>query len=158
MDASSYDQIKADAISFLKENFVMELATASDNKPAVAPVVYLIDEAFNFYFVTYRASRKAQNLIQNPQCSFTIWQFLQKSIQADGTAQVVEDEAKKEWVMDAFADTTTRYTDFWAPIFRIKGGDYCIFKITPTHMSILDLTRSTIRQEESPRTDIKLWI
>jgi len=155
-DTTSYEKIKSETISFLKDNFVMEIATARDNKPAVSPVVYVIDDDLNFYFVTYRMSYKAQNLINNPQCSFTIWQFLKMSVQADGMASVVEDETKKAWVIEAFADAATKDPNFWAPIFRIKKGDYCVFKITPTWMRVLDLTHNTIRQEESPFTDIKL--
>lgn len=151
-----YEKIKNDTISFLKENLVMELATCRDNKPAVSPVIYVIDEDLNFYFVTYRNSYKAQNLIANPVCSFTVWQFLQLCIQADGRAEIVDDEAKKSWVVDAFADAATRDPNFWAPIFRIKRGDYCVFKITPTWMRVLDLTRNTVRQEDSPFTEITL--
>lgn len=156
METSSYDKVRAGAISFLKENFVMELATTYDDKPTCSPVIYVLDDDLNFYFVTYRMSYKAQNLIKNPQCSLTVWQFLQMSLQVDGRASVVEDEAKKEWVIDAFADAATRDPNFWAPIFRIKRGDYCVFKITPTWMRVLDLTHNTVRQEESPFTEIKL--
>jgi|GEM_PF-3206986 len=45
----------------------MDLATSHEDKPAVASAVYVIDEDLNFYFVTYRVSLKAQNLINNPQ-------------------------------------------------------------------------------------------
>ncbi len=91
----SSEKIKESVVAFLKENFVMEIATSRDDKPAVAPVIYVIDDELNFYFVTYRMSFKAQNLIANPQCSFSIWQFLQMSVQADGTANIVENEIKK---------------------------------------------------------------
>lgn len=151
-----YQKVKNDMISFLKDNFVMEIATVRDNKPAVTPVIYVIDDDLNFYFVTYRTSVKAQNLINNPVCSFTIWQFSQICIQADGIASIVEDEKRKEWVIDAFADAATKDSNFWAPIFRIKRGDYCLFQIKPTWMRVLDLSHNTIRQENSPYTEIKL--
>lgn len=156
MPDTNYDKTKSAMTSFLKDNFVMEIATSRDNKPAVAPVIYVTDDELNFYFVTYRQSYKAQNLINNPQCSFTIWQFLQMCVQADGIAEIVEDEAKKEWVVKAFADAATKDPNFWAPIFRIKRGDYCVFKIKPTWMRVLDLTHSTVRQEDSPYTEIKI--
>ncbi len=127
MDTNLYDTTKKEVVSFLKENFVMELATARNDKPAVAPIIYVIDDELNFYFVTYRMSYKAQNLINNPRCSFTVWQFLQMCVQADGVASVVEEENKKEWVIEAFADVATKDPNFWAPIFRIKRGDYCVF-------------------------------
>lgn len=156
MNTEVYEKTKKDAISFLKENFVMEIATCKDNKPAVSPIIYVMDDEFNFYFVTYRQSFKAQNLINNPRCSFTVWQFLKMCIQADGETSIVEDEAKKEWVVEAFADAATKDPNFWAPIFRIKRGDYCVFKIKPTWMRILDLTHNTVRQEDSPYIEIIL--
>ena len=151
-----YQKVKSNLISFLKDNFVMEIATARDNKPAVSPVIYVTDADLNFYFVTYRSSVKAQNLINNPLCSFTIWQFSQICVQADGVASVIEDEAKKSWVIDAFADAATKDSNFWAPIFRIKRGDYCLFQINPTWLRVLDLSHNTVRQENSPYTEIKL--
>lgn len=152
----NYEQIKDAATSFLKENFVMALSTANENGPATAPVIFVTDEDLNFYFVTYRISYKAQNLINNPKCSFAIWQFLKMSVQGAGEASIVEDEAKQAWVMDSFADAATKDPNFWAPIFRIKRGDYCIFKIKPTWLRVLDLTHNTVRQQESPFTEIKL--
>jgi len=156
MDDTVYEKIKGDTISFLKNNFVMEIATCYDNKPAVSPMIYVIDDDLNFYFITYTNSYKAQNLIKNPQCSLTVWQFLQMSVQVDGKTEIIEDEVKKAWVVDMFADASTKDPNFWAPIFRIKGGDYVIFKIQPTWMRVLDLTHNTVRQENSPYTEIKL--
>lgn len=143
-------------MTFLKEQFVMEIATSEDNKPAASVVIYVIDDDLNFYFVTHKDSRKSQHLLKNPQISFSIWEFLKMSVQVDGATSVVEDEAKKAWVVDAFGDAATRDPNFWAPIFRIKGGEYIVFKIKPTWMRVLDLTRNTVRQQETPFTEIKL--
>lgn len=90
-----YEKIKIDMTAFLKEKFVMELATSVDNKPTVAPMVYAVDDDLNFYFITYTYTLKAENLIVNPHCSFVVWEFLRMSVQASGTASVVEDETKK---------------------------------------------------------------
>ncbi len=156
MGNTTNEKIRKNTVSFLKEKFVMELATCSNNKPAVAPVIYVMDKDLNFYFVTYRQTVKATNLLENPQCSFVVWDFLRMSVQVSGKTEVVEDEAKKSWVVDAFADAATKDPSFWAPIFRIKRGDYILFKITPDWMRVLDLTHSTVRQEESPFTEIKI--
>lgn len=156
MEEISHEKVKDGMVSFLKEKFIMELATCADNKPAVAPMVYVMDKDLNFYFVTYQHTLKAQNLLKNPQCSFVVWEFLKMSVQVSGSAEVVEDEAQKSWVVDAFGDAATKDPNFWAPIFRIKRGDYVVFKIKPTWMRVLDLTHNTVRQEESPFTEIKI--
>lgn len=141
-------------IAFLKEKFVMELATCHDNKPAVAPVIYVIDDELNFYFVTYRDTLKSQNLLNNPHCSFVVWEFLQMSVQVIGIAEVVTDTVTEQWVVNTIADAATKDPNFWAPIFRISRGEYILFKITPTSMKTLDLNRNTVRQEETPFTQI----
>ncbi len=156
MDTETYEHIKSDTISFLKQHWVMELATCSDQKPAVTPVVYVMDDDLHFYFITYRDTLKARNLLVNPECSLVVWEFLHMSVQVSGVATLVEDEAKKAWVVEAFADAATKDPNFWAPIFRIQGGDYAVFEIQPTWMKSLDLTHSTVRQEESPFTEITL--
>ncbi len=156
MEEIDYQKTKDSMVAFLKDHFVMALATANEESPAVAPVVYIIDEDLNVYFVTYRMSYKAQNLIKNPKCSFSVWEFLKMSVQGSGDASIVEDEKQQGWVMDAFADAATKDPNFWAPIFRIKRGDYCVFKIKPTWLRVLDLTHNTVRQQTSPFTEIKL--
>ena len=143
-------------VHFLKNNFVMNIATTDGDKPSASVVIYVIDEHLNFYFVTHKDSYKTKHLLKNPNISFSVWQFLEMSVQADGTTNVVEDEAQKEWVMSAFGDAATKDPNFWAPIFRIKGSDYILFKITPHWMRMLDLTHNTVRQRESPFTEIKL--
>jgi uncharacterized pyridoxamine 5'-phosphate oxidase family protein len=143
-------------LKFLNNNFVMNIATTDGLKPSASVVVYVIDEHLNFYFVTHKDSYKTRHLINNPHISFSIWEFHKMSIQADGTTAVVENEAEKEWVMNAFGDAATKDPNFWAPIFRIKGGEYVLFKITPHWMRMLDLSRNTVRQHESPFTEIEL--
>jgi hypothetical protein len=58
--------------------------------------------------------------------------------------------------MDTFADTATNDPNFWAPIFRIHKGDYIVFRITPTWMRALDLSHNTVRQEETPFSQIPI--
>lgn len=154
MESNELIEYRQKTTKFLTENFVMNLATTFEDEPSVAPVIYVIDGELNFYFVTSRMSRKSQQLIQNPNCSLTVWQFLEMSVQANGIASLVEDDAKKEWVIEAFGDAATKDPNFWAPIFRISRGDYCVFKIKPTWLRTLDLTRNTIRQEGSPFIEI----
>ncbi len=99
---------------------------------------------------------KSKYLLKNPQISMVVWKFLKMLVQIDGKVEVIKDEAKKGWVVDAFADASTKDPNFWAPIFRIKGDEYIAFKITPNWMRSLDLSHNTVRAKESPFTQIKL--
>ncbi|HBH17573.1 MAG TPA: hypothetical protein DDX14_01255, partial [Cyanobacteria bacterium UBA9579] len=91
MSNLTYEKIKSEAIQFLKDNFIMEIATSHDNNPSVSVVVYMIDENLNFYFITQRNSYKAKYIINNPRISLVVWEHLKMSVQADGVVSIVED-------------------------------------------------------------------
>ena len=147
---------KTKVLDFIKSNTTTEIATVINNKPSVAVVVYVTDKKLNFYFVTHVGTRKAKNLLKNPYISLAIWEHYKMLIQADGKATVVKDKKTKDWVMDGFADIATADPNFWAPIFKMSGSDYIIFKITPKWIRALDLSESTVNHKGSPFTEIKL--
>lgn len=153
----TYEEIEQATKQFLHENYLMSLATTNDTHPSVAVMVYIIDEDLNIYFVTHADSRKVQNLAENPQVGLAIWQNGQSMlVQANGKASVVEEAHTKNWVMDCFADFTTNDINFWAPILRMQGKEYIVFRITLDWMRTLDMTRNTVSQDESPFTEIHL--
>lgn len=154
----TYEEIEQATKHFLRENYLMSLATvASDMRPSVSVMVYVLDEDFHFYFVTHMDARKVRNLIQNPRVGLVIWQNGQKMlVQAEGTASVVDDASTRDWAMDRFADITTNDTQFWPPILRMQGKEYQVFRVTADWVRTLDMTRGTVSQEESPFTEIHL--
>lgn len=144
-----------EARQFLRENYLMTLATVNARGPSVAVVVYVLDPKGNLYFVTHANSRKARNLSENPAVSLVIWQSGQNMlVQADGKASKVEEVQTEEWVMDCFADLTTKDVHSWPPLLRMQNKEYAVFRVTLHWMRTLDLTRSTVTQEESPFTEI----
>jgi nitroimidazol reductase NimA-like FMN-containing flavoprotein (pyridoxamine 5'-phosphate oxidase superfamily) len=148
----SKDEVRA----FLKLKFVAELATTNGDKPTCSPVIYIIDDDLNFYFVTNIDTYKAKNILENPKVSLCVWEFNKMSVQMDGVAEQVENEQKKEWVIEQFGDAATRDPNFWAPIFRIKRSDYVVYKVEPTWLRALDLTHDTVRSQETPYTEIEV--
>lgn len=154
MDDKNTTISKSAVKEFLQINFVAELATTDGTKPTCSPVIYVIDDDLNFYFVTNTDSYKAQNIINNPNVSMTVWEFSKMSVQMDGVATEVKDEDKIEWVVNAFGDAATKDPNFWAPIFRIKRSDYVAFKVTPNWLRALDLSHDTVRSKLTPYTEI----
>lgn len=154
MDDKKTTITKSTVKEFLQRNFVAALATTDGSKPTSSPVIYVIDDDLNFYFVTNTDSYKAQNILKNPNVSMTVWEFTKMSIQMDGAATEVSDEKVKEWVVNEFGDAATRDPNFWAPIFRIKRSDYVVFKITPIWLRALDLSHDTVRSKLTPYTEI----
>ncbi len=134
----------------------MQIATVSGDQPGVSVMLYTVDDDMNFYFGTHKDSFKIKNLLANPKVSAVVWEFGKIQVQINGSASPVEDSSEQAEAMEKLADSATMNSDFWPPLFRIKGGDYILMKIKPNWMRVLDLTNNTIRQEESPFIEIKL--
>lgn len=147
---------KEEVKSFLKNHYLMQIATVDDDQPGVSVLLYTIDEDLNFYFGTHKNSYKIKNLLTNPKTSLVVWEFGQIQVQANGVASPVIDPKDQENILDKLADSATKDPNFWPPLFRIKGDDYIIMKIKPTWMRVLDLKTQTMRQEDSPFIDINL--
>lgn len=147
---------KDEAKAFLKSNFVAEIATTNGDKPTCSPVVYVIDDDLNFYFVTNTETYKAKNIHNNPKVSLSVWEFSKMSVQIDGLATKITDKQQKEWVIEQFGDAATKDPNFWAPIFRIKRSDYVAFKIKPTWVRALDLSHDTVRSKQTPYSEIEV--
>ena len=132
----------------------MQLATSYKDKPAVAVMLYAVDNNFNIYFATHKDSQKSQNLLKNPNASLSIWEHHSALIQASGVVSVVKDAKEQSKIMDRLADAATEDESFWPPVFRIKGDEYIIFKISLSWARILDLEQDTIRQKDTPFTEL----
>ncbi len=142
--------------SFLQSQFIMNVATISDNKPHESVLLYFMNDDFQFFFVTHKETYKAKNLLKNPAVSLAVWKHGEMMVQADGTAEDVTATEDAATIMDKLADAATNDEHFWPPLFRIGGDAYIIFKITPTWMRALDLQSNTITSEEPPFLAIDL--
>lgn len=84
-----------------------------DGKPHVVPIGALwIDDAF--YFTSGAATRKARNLVKNPNCSITIARR-DVDLIVEGEAHLVTDPAKAQHIAEAFA------AGGW-PVSVVQGG------------------------------------
>jgi general stress protein 26 len=69
---SSLDYKKL-AFDFLQSHTVAILSTVSpDNLPDAAVIYTLVDEQFNFFFITKSATTKAKNLENNKNAALTL--------------------------------------------------------------------------------------
>lgn len=150
------EDAKQKALTFLKEQFVMSIATVNEDRPSSSVVLYVVDDAFNFYFVTHTGSYKEKNLILNPNISFSIWENKKMLVQADGEAFAVTDSKQQEWLRNEVTTAVIKHPDFWPPLLQIASEQYAMFKITPTWIRMLDLTHDTVSLKTSPFTEIKL--
>ncbi len=151
----SVESQKSEILTFLRKNFIMSAAVSADDAPSSTILLYYVDDDLNFYFATHTDSYKTRKLQKNPKISLSIWQHKEMLIQVDGNAEEVKESSRKLEIVDHLAESANKGEDFWPPLFRIAGEDYIVFKITPTWIRKLDLTRDTMTQEDSPFTEIK---
>lgn len=91
--------------ALVKEKDICVLATVSAGNPHCSLMAYLTDEdCREIYMVTYRKSRKYENLIKNPSVSLLIdtredhrgsRRPEAKALTVSGTFQKIDDEAKR---------------------------------------------------------------
>lgn len=67
----------------LTGNRYLTLATADGEEPWVAPIEYLHDEQFNFYFFSTDDSRHSRHIEQNPTVAIAIFDTTQPEYSAD---------------------------------------------------------------------------
>src|SRR3989344_2052722 len=128
------DKLKQYILDYLGENRLMTLATAENNTPWAASVMFAYDADLNLYFISEPNTRKIQNLLTNQKGSVAINQF-QKSpgkilaIQLEGVAEMLDKNSNKK-ELELFKK---RFD--WAKKF-LENHD--LFKINPKKVYYLD--------------------
>lgn len=144
------EELKRQALDFLKDNVVAVIATAStDNIPEAATIYYVVDDEFNFYIRTDSDSRKVQNLRSNPQVALVVGTAnMPVTVQVQGKIAQVEsgEEFNKRGLQLEEASNKGPYE---APLDNMKGTGWVIYKITPTWLRWLDL-REPSKERRSP--------
>lgn len=96
------EELKQFIFDYLEKNRRMTLATAENNVPWAATVMFAYDEKLNFYFISKPDTRKTQHLLVNPIVSVAINEYRNKAgstmgIQIEGRAeQLDKNKAKRE--------------------------------------------------------------
>lgn len=150
------NQPKDEALEFMKNNFVMNIAFSKDNKPSASVVIYYIDDNFNIYFTTHSDSYKAKALQENPQISINVWEHKKMMVQLDGQVEEIKEDNSQLEIVDKIFNASKHAPDFWPPILRIKGNEYLIFKIKPTWVRTLDLTFDEEHNTNTVFTNIRV--
>ena len=90
---------------YLKTQNHLNIATVTpENTPIVSTVAYASDDQAAVYFLTDIKTRKAQNILKNPNVAYTIdddvleWNTV-KGIQMTGTAMILKEKEETEAAM-----------------------------------------------------------
>jgi nitroimidazol reductase NimA-like FMN-containing flavoprotein (pyridoxamine 5'-phosphate oxidase superfamily) len=80
------EQRRANTLEFLKDACVMNLATTDGNVPLASIMLYAVDDAFHFYFVSFRSAKKVAHIAKNPRVSISVWGHNTALVEVEGNA------------------------------------------------------------------------
>lgn len=124
-----------EVFTFLGQHKLGILSTVSDKGEAWgAAIYYVVDEKFNFYFLTHMESKKYHNLTQHPQVALTIADdYEQMTVQLSGkiTKVPVGDELNTAYSKLALVHPPGQFS--WVPpVSKIHDkGQTALLKLTP---------------------------
>lgn len=135
------------ARDIIRVNRYMSLATSDGTSVWIAPLAYVVDESYTFYWYSAVDARHSQHIRVNPQAAAAIFNSTEPSdivdgLQIAGTAQEVE-EAKLPQIMDlywkqSFPDEDVR-AQWMRPIEDFSGDAIQRFYgFSPTHIYKID--------------------
>jgi uncharacterized pyridoxamine 5'-phosphate oxidase family protein len=129
--------IKDQALVFLWEHPMGVLSTVSpDGKPWGSAIYYVVDEDFNFFFITRSETFKYQNLDKTPFAALTIADSdSQTTVQVAGKISQVPVEDYQDIVFDKLAKIKPKDDINWMPpLMKIHKGNYMPLRLTPTKL------------------------
>lgn len=136
------EEVKAGALSLLKNHSVGVLATLSPDKtPRARTVYYGADDSFSIYFFTLRTTRKAEDIAEDAHGAFVVSdEKAPQTIQIEGTLSDISDTATINEVVRMLAGTFMKHGAHFAPLTHLDPGKITFYKLTPTWVRFGDFT------------------
>lgn len=148
---------KQEVLAFMRKVSIMSAAfVQDDSKPLSTVLLFAIDDDFTMYFATLKSSHKAQAILNNPNISLSVWQSKEILVQANGIVTQEVDPLKIEDIIDKLASSAAGLNDFWPPILQMTGHDYVVFKVKLTWLHALDLTSTSLVENQSMFSEVNL--
>ena len=137
---TSYKTYEEKAQSILSKCMYMVVGTSTkDGKPWVAPVLYVYDDNYDFYFLSAIDAVHSENITKNPLVPVAIFDSNQKigvteGLQLEGKAEFVgEDEIVKAinlYCQKVFPGSTLPPTKRYKPEEYLGASEFRFFKVT----------------------------
>jgi general stress protein 26 len=148
---------KQEILDFLRKTSLMSAAFVRDgDKPLSTILLFAIDDDFTLYFATLKSSFKAKALEENNNISIAVWGEKEMLVQANGVVEQEKDLEKAERIVEKLADSAAGLDDFWPPVLQIKGHDYSVYKTKITWLHALDLTSTSLVENQSLFSEVDL--
>src|SRR3989344_7775908 len=135
------EELKQKSFEFLKSRNTAVLATVSvDGKPQAATIYYIIDDDFNFYFITGSETGKFKNLKAKEDVALVVGFGPEPTtVHVGGKASILPENERSKILLE-YADLLRVNEEI--PILKLKDhGSVEVFKITPTFLAWLCLDK-----------------
>jgi uncharacterized pyridoxamine 5'-phosphate oxidase family protein len=145
--------IEAKALEFLTKHPVGVLSTvSSQGEPWGAAINFVVDEQFNFYFMTRAQTLKFKNITESPHVALTVVDSdAQITVQASGSVASVAAEDLMDIVFQKLDKVTHTGKSHWiAPVYKVHQGDYAVMHFTPTSLQYADFSQIESDMHSSP--------
>ena len=133
---------------FLQTHAVAVLSTMSyDDTPYAAAVYVVIDDVFNFYFLTKSDTKKSRFVLANNNAALTMVDAaIPMTLQATGTVTIVDEPETLSQLIVKYAEKNAQQIGnfHWPPtLAKLKGqGALWMYKFEPNWMRIGDFSDS----------------
>jgi len=126
-------QARADALAFLKRNFIATIATVSAaGNPQASLVYYACDDNFTIYFSTLMSTRKYANVLAHPRAAFTVATIdVPQTLQLEGDVSVVTNQAQLEENVARLIEPLTSNQNYQWPMAKLDGAVVALLRFTP---------------------------
>ena len=141
------EEIKQQMADYLAEHRYMALATVgADGKPVVHTVGYT-SEGTTVYCATFKQSRKAHNIEQNPSVAFVVdedYHDLEsiKGIQMQGQANILADHGEIHRVVGLIMKKFPQFANMG------PNADVVFFKVKPSNGFFIDYSKGFGHRDE----------
>ncbi len=135
------------ARQIINQNIYLSLATSFKNRNWIAPLFYVTDKKYLFYFISEHKSLHAQHIRKNPNSAVTIFNSQEKPEQVNGiqmSCRATELNSKIKPVIKLIYQKTEaellklRFPDHLNPESYLGKSPFRIYQITPKDVYILD--------------------
>lgn len=99
-------ELKEVILDTLRDGIVVNIATARDNQPWVAAMIYVYDQNFNLYWLTRETTRHSEEIADNPKVAANITAVQEngraRQLQITGEAHMCENQEISVQIEDKY--------------------------------------------------------
>lgn len=132
--------LKQELTRHLEQGRVMQIATSRDNKPWVVSVFYVVDNEYNFYWLSLPERRHSQEVHDNPNAAITIaikQDLPVIGIYAEGKVTVSQNQSEVKKVAKAYVKKYDSAKTFYNRF--TKGiNHHWVYKLRPSTITLFD--------------------